>query len=76
VRPKSIEKLNRVLIGFARYFALPCATLRTQFVELGCWIRLRLRAMKFKRINNGNNRRWPTRCLTRLGLVSLSAQLA
>lgn len=73
---KTIQKLNRVLIGFAHYFARPFATLKTQFAELDCWIRLRLRAMKFKRINNGNNRRWPTRCLTRLGLVSLSAQLA
>jgi group II intron reverse transcriptase/maturase len=73
---KTIQKLNRVLIGFAHYFALPFATLKTQFAELDRWIRLRLRAMKFKRINNGNNRRWPTRCLTRLGLVSLSAQLA
>lgn len=72
----TLQKLNRVLIGFARYFALPFATLRTQFAELDCWIRLRVRAMKFKRINRGNNRRWPTRCLTRLGLVSLSAQLA
>ncbi len=72
----TIQKLNRVLIGFAHYFALPFATLRTQFVELDCWIRLRVRAMKFKRINRGDNRRWLTRCLTRMGLVSLVAQLA
>ncbi len=72
----TIQKLNRGLIGFAHYFALPFATLRTQFAELDCWIRLRVRAMKFKRINRGDNRRWLTRCLTRLGLVSLSAQLA
>lgn len=72
----TIQALNRTLLGFAHYFALPFATLRTQFTALDGWIRQRLRAMKFKRINNGNNRRWPTRCLTRLGLVSLTAQLA
>ena len=72
---ETIRALNRVLIGFAHYFALPFATVKMQFVELDGWIRLRLRAMKFKRINRGDNRRWPTRCLTRMGLVSLSAQL-
>lgn len=72
----TIQVLNRTLLGFAHYFALPFATLRMQFTELDGWIRQRLRAMKFKRINNGNNRRWPTRCLTRMGLVSLMAQLA
>ena len=72
---ETIRALNRVLIGFAHYFALPFATVKMQFAELDCWIRLRLRAMKFKRINRGDNRRWPTRCLTRMGLVSLSAQL-
>ncbi len=72
---ETIRALNRVLIGFAHYCALPFATVKMQFAELDCWIRLRLRAMKFKRINRGDNRRWPTRCLTRRGLVSLSAQL-
>ncbi len=72
---ETIRALNRVLIGFAHYFALPFATVKMQFAELDCWIRLRLRAMKFKRINRGDNRRWPTRCLTRMGLVSLSVQL-
>jgi group II intron reverse transcriptase/maturase len=72
---ETIRALNRTLIGFAHYFALPFATVKMQFAELDCWIRLRLRAMKFKRINRGDNRRWPTRCLIRMGLVSLSAQL-
>jgi len=66
-----IADLNRVLIGFARYFAAPFASVLDQFTLLDQWIRARLRSMKFKRISRGYNRRWPSKLLVRLGLVSL-----
>jgi group II intron reverse transcriptase/maturase len=73
---EAIQALNRVLIGFARYFAAPFASVKDQFTLLDNWIRARLRSMKFKRISRGDNRRWLTKRLSRLGLVALYGQLA
>jgi len=73
---ETIQALNRVLIGFARYFATQFASVKDQFTLLDNWVRARLRSMKFKRISRGDNRRWLTKQLSRLGLVSLYAQLA
>lgn len=73
---EAIQALNRVLVGFARYFAASFASVKDQFNLLDHWIRARLRAMKFKRISRGDNRRWLTRRLSRIGLVSLYGQLA
>jgi group II intron reverse transcriptase/maturase len=67
----AIRDLNRVLIGFAHYFAASFASVMDQFDLLDHWIRARLRSMKFKRISRGHNRRWPNKLLARLGLVSL-----
>jgi group II intron reverse transcriptase/maturase len=44
-----IVKLNRVLRGTAQYFATRWSTGRKQFRLLDRWVRMRLRAMKFKR---------------------------
>lgn len=63
--------LNRVLIGFARYFAAPFASVADQFRLLDHWIRARIRSMKFKGISRGYNRRWKNKLIARLGLVSL-----
>jgi group II intron reverse transcriptase/maturase len=63
--------LNRVLIGFARYFAAPFASVADQFRLLDHWIRARIRSMKFKGISRGYNRRWSNKLIARLGLVSL-----
>lgn len=68
---KLVQKLNRLLIGFANYFVISGAALTEQFTELDFWIRHRLRAMKLKSFNIGGNRRWSARSLARLGVVSL-----
>jgi hypothetical protein len=73
---EAIQALNRVLVGFARYFAAPFASVKDQFSLLDHWIRARLRSMKFKRISRGDNRRWLSKHLSRMGLVSLYGQLA
>jgi len=65
------RELNRVLIGFAHYFAAPFASVADQFRLLDHWIRARIRSMKFKGISRGYNRRWSNKLIARLGLVSL-----
>jgi hypothetical protein len=65
------RELNRVLIGFAHYFAAPFASVADQFRLLDHWIRARIRSMKFKGNSRGYNCRWPNKLIARLGLVSL-----
>ena len=72
VGPDAIQALNRVITGFAQYFARPFATVRTQFEKLDAWIRMRLRCMKFKRISKLDNWRLRNRHLAHLGLGALS----
>lgn len=68
---KVIARLNRVIVGYANYFAAPFSTVEVQFFLLDCWIRMRLRCMKYKRISRGDNRRLPNKNIARMGLVSL-----
>jgi RNA-directed DNA polymerase len=50
-----VERLNALIRGVAQYFCAPFATNREQFHKLDSWIRMRLRAMKFKRKNTLDN---------------------
>lgn len=52
-----IEKLNRVIRGTANYFAPLFSTNRGRFQKLDSWIRMRLRCMKKKRKNYGDNQK-------------------
>jgi group II intron reverse transcriptase/maturase len=52
---KVIEKLNQVIRGTANYFGTTFSTNRRTFMKLDSWIRMRLRCMKFKRKNYGDN---------------------
>ena len=70
------KDLNRVIIGFAHYFAAPFASVSDQFRLLDHWIRARLRTMKFKRLSRGYNHRWPSKLFALLGLVSLRGLLS
>jgi group II intron reverse transcriptase/maturase len=67
---EAVVKLNRALSGTVNYFATPFSTATAQFTRLDHWIRKRLRCMKFKRISQEDNRRWPNRRFDRLGLLS------
>jgi RNA-directed DNA polymerase len=66
-----IEKLNRVLKGTSHYFATSFATCRWLFQHLDCWIRMRLRCMKFKRKWATDNYRLRNRTFHKLGLFSM-----
>jgi RNA-directed DNA polymerase len=70
--PTVIEKLNAVIRGTANYFATGFATCRWMFQKLDSWVRMRLRAMKLKRKNYGDNRKLRVGYFRRkLGLLTL-----
>jgi RNA-directed DNA polymerase len=50
-----VDRLNALIRGSAQYFCASFATNREQFHKLDSWIRMRLRAMKFKRKNTLDN---------------------
>jgi group II intron reverse transcriptase/maturase len=51
----AVARLNAVLRGIGQYFCARFVTNREQFHKLDSWIRMRLRAMKFKRKNDLDN---------------------
>jgi RNA-directed DNA polymerase len=68
-----IEKLNRVIQGTANYFATRWSTNRRYFRKLDCWVRRRLRCIKYKRFSYHDNRRMRLKQFVRLGLLSLES---
>lgn len=68
-----ISKLNRVIRGTAQYFATSFSTCRERFHKLDSWIRMRLRAMKYKRRCLNDNRKLRVKVFVRLGLLSLES---
>jgi hypothetical protein len=72
-----IVKLNRVIRGTAQYFAVPAfVTGRNHLRLLDSWIRMRLRALKFKRKSREDNRRMRVKSFHKLGLLSLESFFA
>jgi group II intron reverse transcriptase/maturase len=68
-----IEKLNRVIQGTANYFGTRWSTNRRYFRKLDCWVRRRLRCMKFKSFSYHHNRRMRLKQFVGLGLLSLES---
>jgi RNA-directed DNA polymerase len=69
---KAITELNQVIRGTANYFATAFSTCRWSFQKLDSWIRMRLRAMKFKRKNYNDNHKVRAGYFRRkLGLLTL-----
>jgi RNA-directed DNA polymerase len=68
-----IVNLNRVIRGTAHYFATPFFTARETFHKLDSWIRMRLRAMKYKRRNLDDNKKMRVKTFERLGLLTLES---
>lgn len=68
-----VEKLNQVIKGTALYFATPWSTVRSCFQRLDCWIRRRVRCVKFKSFSYHHNRRMRTKHFERLGLLRLES---
>jgi RNA-directed DNA polymerase len=70
---KVIVKLNQVIRGTAQYFATPFFTARETFHKLDSWIRMRMRAMKYKRKSTEDNRKLRVKTFERLGLLTLES---
>lgn len=66
-----VAKVNAVIRGTANYFATSFSRCRTQFRDLDSWLRMRIRAMKFKRKWKTDNRRYRLTHFRRLGLQFL-----
>lgn len=68
----AVTRINAVIRGVANYFATTFSTVTKQFETLDRWLRMRLRAMKFKRKSKEDNWRLKNKHLQHLGLLSLS----
>jgi RNA-directed DNA polymerase len=69
---KVVERINQTVRGVANYFATSWTQVGRQFRDLDQWLRMRIRAMKFKRKHRTDNYRLENRHLRNLGLVFLS----
>jgi len=67
-----VVKVNRVVRGTANYFATAFSSVASLFRDLDGWLRMRLRAMKFKRKSRSDNWRLRRKHFRRLGFVFLS----
>ena len=67
-----VRKVNAVVRGTANYFATPFSSVWTLFRGLDGWLRMRIRAMKFKRKSRSDNWRVLRKHLRNLGFLFLS----
>jgi RNA-directed DNA polymerase len=67
-----VRKVNAVVRGTANYFATSFSSIRDLFRGLDGWIRMRIRAMKFKRKSRSDNWRLRRKHFRNLGFVFLS----
>jgi len=70
-----IRKLNSVIRGTANYFATSFSSCVRRFRALDAWLRMRIRALKYKRKWHTDNRRFRLKQFRRLGFVFLSDAL-
>ena len=63
-----IDKLNPVIRGHVNYFQL--GDVQITYRKLDCWLRMRLRCIKFSRKWKTDNWRFRTRRFYRMGLIS------
>ncbi len=65
-----IKKLNQVIRGTVNYFSTKFTTTLTFFTKIDQWIRMRMRAMKYKRKWHTDNRRLKNKHIERMDLIS------
>jgi RNA-directed DNA polymerase len=71
-----IMKINQTVRGVANFFATPFSNVGYLFQRLDEWLRMRLRAMKYKRKSRNDNWRLQRKHLRRMGCVFLCDALA
>jgi RNA-directed DNA polymerase len=69
---KVVAQVNAVVRGTANYFATSFSSTRNLFRSLDRWIRMRIRAMKFKRKSRADNWRLRWKHIRHLGFQFLS----
>jgi len=67
-----VRQVNAVVRGTANYFATSFSSVRALFRDLDAWLRMRLRAMKYKRKARTDNWRFPRKRFRAMGFVFLS----
>jgi RNA-directed DNA polymerase len=67
-----VRKVNAVVRGTANYFATSFSSVWTLFRGLDGWLRMRIRAMKFKRKSRSDNWRLQRKHFANLGFLFLS----
>ena len=67
-----VQRVNQTVRGVANYFATPFSRVWKLFQNLDSWLRMRLRAMKFKRKGRPDNQRLRTKHLRKMGFVFLN----
>jgi len=67
-----VTKVNAVVRGTAHYFATSFSRVADRFRGLDGWIRMRIRAMKYKRKSRSDNWRFRRKHFRNLGFVFLS----
>jgi group II intron reverse transcriptase/maturase len=67
-----VRRVNAVVRGTAHYFATPFSSVRDRFRQLDGWLRMRIRAMKFKRKSRSDNWRLRRKHLGHLGFCFLA----
>jgi len=67
-----VQRVNQTVRGVANYFATPFSRVWKLFQNLDSWLRMRLRAMKFKRKRRTDNDRLRTKHLRKMGFLFLN----
>jgi len=67
-----VQRVNQTVRGVANYFATPFSRVWKLFQNLDSWLRMRLRAMKFKRKSRNDNGRLRTKHLRKMGFLFLN----
>ena len=67
-----VERVNQTVRGVANYFATSFSYVWKLFQRLDSWLRMRLRAMKFKRKSRNDNGRLRIKHLRRAGFIFLN----
>jgi RNA-directed DNA polymerase len=67
-----VRRVNAVVRGTANYFATSFSNVWTRFHALDAWLRMRIRAMKFKRKSRSDNWRFRRKHFRNLGFRFLS----
>jgi len=69
-----ITKLNRIIRGTVNYFSTLFTSTLNYFLQIDKWIRMRVRAMKYKRKWKTDNRRLKIKHMVKMGLMSCREQ--